>query len=203
MATFFAPSDLSRIKGMHCKHIRATPLWQHGPACYDTIMGKSRDVTTILVIMDGSADSINGMDVTWVLCLFSFLSLDKMFLCALVHWYKHISSQPDSATGLWVVHPSFKDDRSHKLSIIHLNSIFCAVHLLPMFSSSDPIHSAVNFHNSLDAFKGYYSDSINHCNVWPKCNVQSISQKGMRISLSSGDAHCSSHSWLQIGPWVM
>ncbi|KIK96756.1 hypothetical protein PAXRUDRAFT_137788, partial [Paxillus rubicundulus Ve08.2h10] len=119
IATFFMPSDPSRIRDMHCKHIQATPLWQCGPAHYDTI----------LVDMDGSADSINGMDVTQVLCLFSFLFLNKMFPCALVHWYKCIGSQPDSTTGLWMVHLSFEYDRLHKLSIIHLNSIFRAVHL--------------------------------------------------------------------------
>ncbi|KIK74682.1 hypothetical protein PAXRUDRAFT_174947, partial [Paxillus rubicundulus Ve08.2h10] len=66
-------------------------------------------------------------------------------------------------TGLWMVHPSFKDDRLHKLSMIHLDCMFHAVHLLPMFSSSDPIHPAVNFYNSLDAFKGYYvNNSADH-----------------------------------------
>ncbi|KIJ09954.1 hypothetical protein PAXINDRAFT_86717, partial [Paxillus involutus ATCC 200175] len=59
-------------------------------------------------------------------------------------------------TGLWMVHPSFEDDESCESSVIHLDSIFCAVHLLPIFGNSNPIHPAVTFDNSLDAFKGYY-----------------------------------------------
>ncbi|KAF9221556.1 hypothetical protein BS17DRAFT_797037 [Gyrodon lividus] len=85
---------------------------------------------TILVDTDNSTNSINGMD--------------------------RIGSQPDDITGLWMVHPSFEDNGSHESSVIHLDSIFRAVHLLPMFGNSNPIHPAVTFDKSLDAFKGYY-----------------------------------------------
>ncbi|KIK96899.1 hypothetical protein PAXRUDRAFT_137456, partial [Paxillus rubicundulus Ve08.2h10] len=91
-----------------------------------------------------------------VLCLFSLPFFSKTFPCALVHWYKHIVSWPDNTTWLWMVHSSFEDDRLCKLSVIHLDSIFCAVHLLPILGNSDSIHPVVNLHNSLDAFKGYY-----------------------------------------------
>ncbi|KAI9464857.1 hypothetical protein HD554DRAFT_2026158 [Boletus coccyginus] len=94
---------------------------------------------------------------------FSFLFLGNTFPCTLVHWYKYISSQPDNSTGLWMVHPFFKDDGSCKLSVIHLNSIFLTVHLLPIFGNSTPIYPVVNLHNSLDAFKGYYVNKFaNH-----------------------------------------
>ncbi|KIJ13946.1 hypothetical protein PAXINDRAFT_80154 [Paxillus involutus ATCC 200175] len=146
MATFFAPSDPSGIRGLHREHIRATPSWRRRATCYDTI----------LVDMDNSPNSINSMDVARVLCLFSFPFLGKTFPCALVHWYKHIGSKLDDATGIWMVCPSFEDNGSRELSVIHLDSIFCAVYLLPMFGNSDPIHPAVTFDNSLDAFKGYY-----------------------------------------------
>ncbi|KAF9245384.1 hypothetical protein BU15DRAFT_85684 [Melanogaster broomeanus] len=146
LATFFAPSDPSGTGGMHREHIQATPSWRRGAARYDTV----------LVDMDNSTNSINGMDIARVLCLFSFPFLSKMFPCALVHWYKHIGSQPDNTTGLWMVRPSFEDDGSRELSVIHLDTIFRAVHLLPIFGNSDSIHPAVNLHNSLDAFKGYY-----------------------------------------------
>ncbi|KIK78373.1 hypothetical protein PAXRUDRAFT_164188 [Paxillus rubicundulus Ve08.2h10] len=131
---------------MHREHIRATPLWRCRGACYDTVLIDTED----------SADSINGMDVAQVLCFFPFPFLGNMFPCALVHWYKCIGSQPDNITGVWMVHPSFEDDGSRKLSVIRLDSVFDAVHLLPMFNNSNPIHPALNFKNSLDAFKGYY-----------------------------------------------
>ncbi|KAF9226131.1 hypothetical protein BS17DRAFT_794398 [Gyrodon lividus] len=120
VATFFTPSDPSGTGGMHCEHI---------PARYDTV----------LVDMDNSTNSINGMDVAR---------------------YKHIGSQPNDITGLWMVHPSFEDDGSRELSVIHLNSILRAVHLLPMFGNSNPIHPAVTFDNSLNTFKGYYMNKF-------------------------------------------
>ncbi|KAF9232868.1 hypothetical protein BU15DRAFT_90553 [Melanogaster broomeanus] len=134
VATFFAPSDPSGTGGMHCEHIRANPSWRRGAAHYDTYLS--------------TLDNIH--------CFFSFAFLNKTFPCTLVHWYKRIGSQPDDITGLWMVHPSFEDDGSRESSVIHLDSIFRAVHLLPMFSNSNPIHPAVTFDNSLDAFKGYY-----------------------------------------------
>ena len=145
MATFFAPSDPSGIGGMHREHIRATPSWRCGAARYDTI----------LVDTDDSPNSINGMEVARVLCFFSFPFLNKTNPCALVHWYKQIGSQPDNATKLWMVCPSIETG-SRELSVIHLDSIFCAVHLLPMYGNSNPMHPAVNFDTSLNAFKEYY-----------------------------------------------
>ncbi|KAF8124221.1 hypothetical protein EV363DRAFT_1403324 [Boletus edulis] len=146
MATFFAPSDPSGIGGMHREHIRATPSWRCGAARYDTI----------LVDSDYSPNSINSMEVAQVLCFFSIPYSNKTFPCALVHWYKQIGSQPDNATGLWMVCPMIREDRSHELSVIHLDSVFRAVHLLSMFSNSDLIHPAVCYDTFLDAFKAYY-----------------------------------------------
>ncbi|KAF8128116.1 hypothetical protein EV363DRAFT_1400617 [Boletus edulis] len=54
---------------------------------------------------------------------------------------QRIGSQPDNATGLWM---SF------------ISTVFHTVHLLPMFGNSDPIHPAVCYDTSLDAFKAYY-----------------------------------------------
>ncbi|KAF8121859.1 hypothetical protein EV363DRAFT_1183993 [Boletus edulis] len=146
MATFFAPSDPSGIGGMYREHIRATPSWRRGAARYDTV----------LVDSDYSPNSINGMEVARVLCFFSIPYSNNTFPCVLVHWYKRIGSQPDNATGLWMVCPMIREDRSRELSVIHLDSVFRAVHLLPMFGNSDPIHPTVRYDTSLDAFKAYY-----------------------------------------------
>ncbi|KAF8436846.1 hypothetical protein L210DRAFT_3406414 [Boletus edulis BED1] len=96
------------------------------------------------------------MEVARVLCFFSIPYSNNTFPCVLVHWYKQIGSQPDNATGLWMVCPMIREDRSRELSVIHLDSVFRAVHLLPMFGNSDPIHPAVRYDTSLDAFKAYY-----------------------------------------------
>ncbi|KAG2148119.1 hypothetical protein DEU56DRAFT_730313 [Suillus clintonianus] len=54
-----------------------------------------------------------------------------------------------------MVHPSMNDDQSREISITHVDSIFCAAHLVPMFGDKFvPEH--VNFHNSLDTYMGFY-----------------------------------------------
>ncbi|KAH9014264.1 hypothetical protein EDB85DRAFT_1876526, partial [Lactarius pseudohatsudake] len=37
VATFYAPSDISGIGGMHCERIYAVKSWRKGPGRYDTI----------------------------------------------------------------------------------------------------------------------------------------------------------------------
>jgi hypothetical protein len=45
ISTYYAPSDLSGIGGMHREHIRVTPSWKGGPGRYDCIyVDKDLDV---------------------------------------------------------------------------------------------------------------------------------------------------------------
>jgi hypothetical protein len=37
VSTYYAPSDLSGLGGMHRERIRATPSWKRGPARYDCV----------------------------------------------------------------------------------------------------------------------------------------------------------------------
>ncbi|KAG1848763.1 hypothetical protein DFJ58DRAFT_717042 [Suillus subalutaceus] len=131
-ATFFAPSDLSSVGGMRREHIHAAPSWQRGPPHLDTVF-----------INTASEDSINGMEVGHVLCFFSFYHSGEIFPCALIHWFKLIGDKPDLDIGMWM------------LSVIHLNTIICSSHLLPIFGD-DFIEDDITFHNSLDLFKGFY-----------------------------------------------
>ncbi|KAG2135989.1 hypothetical protein DEU56DRAFT_871547 [Suillus clintonianus] len=145
VATYFAPSDPSGVGGMHREHIRSTPSWRGGPPRYDCVF----------VSMDNTTDGINGMDIARVLSFFSFSFRNTVWLCAVVHWFKRIGSKPDEDMGMWMVRPSMNDDQSHEISIIHVDSIFRAAHLVPMFGDKFvPEH--VNFHNSLDAYMGFY-----------------------------------------------
>ncbi|KAJ8581811.1 hypothetical protein M405DRAFT_831751, partial [Rhizopogon salebrosus TDB-379] len=52
---------------------------------------------------------------------------------------------------MWMVAPSFNEDGSHDLSIIHTDSIICSAHLLPMFGTQS-VPNGVEFHNSLDVY---------------------------------------------------
>ncbi|KAG1852510.1 hypothetical protein F4604DRAFT_1591937 [Suillus subluteus] len=129
---------------MRREHIRAAPSWRRGPPRLDTVF-----------INTASEDSINGMEVGRVLCFFSFYHSGEIFPCALIHWFKLIGDKPDPDIGMWMVRPSFHEDGSRELSVIHLDTIIHASHLLLIFGD-DFIEDDITFHNSLDLFKGFY-----------------------------------------------
>ncbi|KAH7903135.1 hypothetical protein BJ138DRAFT_1021107, partial [Hygrophoropsis aurantiaca] len=98
----------------------------------------------------------NGMDVARVLCFFSFAFEGNTYPCAVVHWFKVIGNHVDYYdTGMWMVRPSFNNDGDRDISIIHIDSIFRAVHLLPIFGNRR-VPRAVQFHNSLDVYRSFY-----------------------------------------------
>ena len=71
IASFYAPSDVCGIKGMHCKWIHATPSWQKGAAHYDTIL-----IDTYL-----DYDVNQGTDVTQAKLFLSFCYKDTEYCC--------------------------------------------------------------------------------------------------------------------------
>ncbi|KAI5985780.1 hypothetical protein EDD15DRAFT_2390119 [Pisolithus albus] len=145
-ATFVSPSDLSRIGGMRRETIRAIPVWHQGPAWYDTIF----------VSTDDTFNRMLSMEIARMLCFFSFIYTNgRTYSCALIHWFDHIADEPDKLTGMWMVRPSFMGNGSKNLSIIHLDSIVRSAHLLPIFGH-EQVPRAVNFHNSLDIYCGFY-----------------------------------------------
>ncbi|KAF8225305.1 hypothetical protein L208DRAFT_1306795, partial [Tricholoma matsutake] len=56
ITTFYAPSDISGVGGMHCEHIHAVKSWRKGPSCYDTIF----------VNTDSSLEGMRGLNVARV-----------------------------------------------------------------------------------------------------------------------------------------
>jgi hypothetical protein len=144
-ATFFAPSDPSGVGGMRREQIRATPSWRKGPGRYDTVFINTK-----------SEEGINGMEIGRVLCFFSFDHSHENFPCALVHWFRVIGNEPDASTGMWMVRPSFHEDGgTQELSVIHVDTIIRAAHLLPIFGT-EPVPEILTFHNTLDIYSGFY-----------------------------------------------
>ncbi|KAI5987021.1 hypothetical protein EDD15DRAFT_2372740 [Pisolithus albus] len=133
IATFVAPSDPSGIGSMRRERIRATPSWQRGPARYDCVF----------VSTDDTQDGMLGMET---------------FPCALVRWFDRIADARDELTGMWMVAPSFLDDGSHNLAVIHVDSIVRNAHLLPIFGK-EYVPPLVTCHNSLDVYQAFY---VNH-----------------------------------------
>lgn len=124
-AIFRAPSDLSGIGCMCREIIRATASWRNGQPRYDTIFINS----------DPSEDGMRGLEVARVLTFFSFRHEEKVYQCALIHWFSHVRDEPDEDTGLWVVKPEFDDDGTPDLAIIHIDTIIRAAHLIPIYEA--------------------------------------------------------------------
>lgn len=143
-ASYYAPSDPSGNCGMRREHIRATPSWQKGPARYDCAFINS----------EPELDGIHGLSIVRILLFFSFVFDGKTYPCALVHRFSHLAEERDEDTGMWMVQPKVEDDGSPSISVLHIDRIFRAAHLLPIYGD-DPIDS-ISPHDSLDVFNGFY-----------------------------------------------
>ena len=97
---------------------------------------------------------MSGLLVAHVLCFFSFVVDSELHQCALVHWFSIFGDQPDPDNGMWVVTPDHFGS-SPSVSVIHIDSIFCAAHLLPIFNAN-PLPRTLNYMSTLDSFKGFY-----------------------------------------------
>jgi len=120
VTTFHAPSDISGIGGMHHEHIHTAKSWRNGPGHYDMIF----------VNTDSSMEGMQGLDVAHVQLFFSFSHDSIEYPCVLVHQFSCVGDSPDDPTGMWIVQP---DGDESLPSIIHLDTVVCAAHLLPVF----------------------------------------------------------------------
>ena len=145
IATFYAPSDISGIGGMQCKCIHTMDTWQNGPGRHDCDF----------VSTDLAAEGMHGFNIACMKLLFSFKYNNSTYPCALVHWYSHVGDSVDEDTGMWVVEPDYCEDGTHFGSVIHLEAIFRAAHLMPMYGDKFiPTH--LSHTQSLDTFHAYY-----------------------------------------------
>jgi hypothetical protein len=145
-AIFRAPSDISGIAGMRREYIRATPSWRQGPARYDCIFVSSAD----------ESESMHGLEIARVMAFFSVVCEDQEYQCALIHWFSRPGTGANENTGLWVVEPDFDDDGNPYLDIIHVDSIYRAAHLSPVYRTSQYTLRSLTMHDTLDTFKKFY-----------------------------------------------
>ncbi|KAG1873124.1 hypothetical protein F4604DRAFT_1880988 [Suillus subluteus] len=129
IATFSAPSDVSSTHGMHCKIIHLTPSWRR-----------------------------QGMIVGRVKVFFSFVHNGVTYPCALVDHFSRMGRGWDTITGMWKVKPEVLVTGRQQIriqSIEHIDTIYQAAHLLPVFGNG-PLPVDFHFAHSLDAFNSYY-----------------------------------------------
>jgi hypothetical protein len=74
----------------------------------------------------------------------------------LVHWFSRGGTGPDANTGYWVVEPDFDDEGKPCLDIIHVDSIYRAAHLLPVYQTNQYTPRSLTMHDALDTFKKFY-----------------------------------------------
>lgn len=131
---------------MQTKSIRSTPLWRKGAACHDCIfIGTSPDPLE------------TGMQTyTVMLHMYSHFShlysrAHTYFLCTVILWFDKVGGGPDKNTGMWVVCPASLASHAQKLAVIHIDTIYHAAHLIPVYGSH-LISCNIQPHQSYDTF---------------------------------------------------
>ena len=86
---------------------------------------------------------------------FSLDFRDTAYPCALVRWFKHVGEGPDEDTGLWLIEPEMDATGNHVTSVMHLDCIWRAAHLIGVYRN-EVLPKDVTFHNTLDVFHLFY-----------------------------------------------
>lgn len=143
---YHAPSDATTIGGMHREMIRANPHWRKMQPRHDCV----------LVEGDPLEKGFRGLEVAQVVCFLSFRHDGDHHQGALVHWFQHVGDRPCDATGMWQVKPQcWPQSRRRMTSIIHIDSIFRSVHLLPIFGRQN-VPRDLHHSETLAAYRMFY-----------------------------------------------
>ncbi len=151
---FFSPSDPSGAGGMRKELIRACPSWRKRGPRYDCVF----------VETDPDSPGFKGLHVARVWLLFAFQHDGNRYECALVHWYEAKDDEPDELTGMWVVEKESDHLGDPHTSIIHIDTILRAAHLIPVFGArAIDIHH--DFRRTLDVFDKFYVNKFIDCHA--------------------------------------
>lgn len=146
VAYIHAPSDISGIGGMRQEFIRATRSWRKGVSRYDCMFYK------------GNAPNPHGMrnlQVVRARLFFRFGYRNKLYSCALVHWFRTLGNEPDGDTGMWKIEPIFDGEGKPRTTVVAVRDLVRAAHILPVFDSTF-VEEGLTFNQTLDKFKLFY-----------------------------------------------
>jgi hypothetical protein len=130
---------------MHREHIRASPIWQKSFPRNDCVF----------VERHPDQEGFRALGVAQVLIFFSFQHEDITYPCALVRWFETYGETPCPLTGMWQVAPDVNEQGARICSVIHIDSILRAAHLIGVYGKDFIPHNLRHYH-SLSAFKLYY-----------------------------------------------
>jgi hypothetical protein len=76
-----------------------------------------------------------------------------------MHQFSHVAESTDRGTGMCVVELDSTDDGKPFTSVIHLDTIICAAHLLPVFGN-EFVSRTLSFADTLDEFQSFYVNNM-------------------------------------------
>ncbi|KIK13130.1 hypothetical protein PISMIDRAFT_119477 [Pisolithus microcarpus 441] len=127
---------------MHCEYICSCPEWRNMGPHYDCVY----------VVTDPHAEGMVGLDVACVLCFYSFNYLGTDYPCAIIHWFVCVGDVPDADTGMWIVHVHNPEN----ITIIHIDTIYHAAQLIPIYAAHHINPGSVKPHESYDKYQSFY-----------------------------------------------
>ena len=101
---------------------------------------------------------MKGLDITCAYLFFSFELGDESFSCTLIHHFSKSFDKADSDNGMWVVELDTDNNGYWVMSVVNIDCIVRAVHLLPVFEGDAAIPRDINFSHMLDVFTAFYVD---------------------------------------------
>ncbi|KAJ7830779.1 hypothetical protein B0H13DRAFT_2240600 [Mycena leptocephala] len=122
---------------MYRERIRAVRPWRGGAARRDCIF----------VEHDPAQPGFRWLYAARVMAFMSFTASGIIYPCALVTWFSAIGYEP--------LEPDLDANGEREMSIIHLDTILRAAHLLPVHGD-DPVPRHFKHTRSLDLFAAFY-----------------------------------------------
>ncbi|KAG1747570.1 hypothetical protein EDB19DRAFT_1630763 [Suillus lakei] len=130
---------------MRVEYIRSCPSWWNEHSHHDCVF----------VNTDSSLPGMQGLKVAHIHTFFSFQYQGEVYPCAVIHWFDKVSDTADKDTGMWIVRPECSANNSPEHAIIHIDAIYRAAHLIPVYGTEFLPHE-LKFYHSYDTFQTYY-----------------------------------------------
>ena len=99
---------------------------------------------------------MQAFDIAYIHGFFSFTDTSEIhYPCAVVCWFDKVDDLPDEDTGMWIIQPSYLHNHFPNFAVIHIDSIYYAAHLIPIYCTSY-ISQHIKLCNSYNAFCAFY-----------------------------------------------